>query len=223
MTRRASFPLFDPNGLAIAIFPEQFPPPIPSNPGYPFVFTRLAGVESDRRVVAERGPYALEERVSPLDVTIVNGVVSDLAQRDSAGKAWVTGPVELLVADTERAPAHVTLELSGPQAASLRLAGRGEIVREDGRALVCVPAPGRSPVRRVGVPLRFEEGTFLPAPNPQDPPTPPTDLLLEAVSVAQGVPLSVRALAPESASCARCEAVRGPPQAAPPRRPRRRP
>jgi MFS family permease len=189
-TREATgeLPLLDPNGLAIAIFPERFPPPIPSNPGYELVFTRLAGVESGRRVVAERGPYALEERVSPLDVTIVNGVVSDLAQRDPAGMAWVKGPVELLVADTERAPAHVTLELSGPQAASLRLAGHGEIVREDGRALVCVPAPGRSPMRRVGVPLRFEEGTFLPAPNPQDPPTPPTDLELEAVSAARECP-----------------------------------
>ncbi len=87
---------------------------------------------------------------------MLNGVVADIVQRDPTGTAWVTGPVTVLVADTEGGPAAVTLELAGPATEELRLAGRGEITHADGRAIVCVPAPGTAAVRPVEVPLRFE-------------------------------------------------------------------
>ena len=108
-------PLVDPRGLAIGIFPDRFPPGIPANADYRLVFTRVADIETDRQVVIRRGPYALEERVAPLDATVVSGVVADLVQRDSAGTAWVTGPVTVLVADSDHAPADLVLELTGPR------------------------------------------------------------------------------------------------------------
>jgi MFS family permease len=181
-------PLLDWKGLGIAQFPRQYPPG-PPNPGYRFVFTRLGGIRTDRRVVVQHGPYALEERVAPLDVTVTSGVDADILQRNPAGSAWVTGPITLLVADLERAPAHVTLEVAGPGVASLRLAGRGDIVREAERAIVCVPSPGSAPVRRVRVPLHFEEeGTSLPAAHIYEPPIPATSLELESLSAARECP-----------------------------------
>ena len=181
-------PLLDWKGLAIALFPEQYPPGLIENPDYRFVFTRLADVESGRRVVAEDGPYALEERVAPLDATVVNGVVADLAQRDPSGTARVTGPMTVLLADSERRPANVILELAGPAADSLRLGGRGEIAREDGRALVCVPAPGSEPVRRVEVPLRFEAPTYALPDEAHELPIPEATLELESLSASRECP-----------------------------------
>jgi hypothetical protein len=181
-------PLLDWKGLAIAIFPEQYPPGRVANPDYRFVFTRLGDIRTDRRVVVQRGPYAIEERLAPLDVTVVSGVVADIVQRDPRGSAWVTGPITLLVADLERAPAYVTLELTGPAAESLRLAGPGDIVREAGRATVCVPTRSSAPVRRVRVPLRFKEGTYMPPAHAYEPPIPSTSLELESLSAARECP-----------------------------------
>lgn len=181
-------PELDWKGLPIAIFPERYPPGRPEDPEYRFVFTRLGGIESDRDVVLQRGPYALEERLAPLDVTVTNGVVADIVQRDPSGSAWVTGPIMLLVADAKRAPAHVILELAGADAASLRLGGRGAIVRAGGRALVCVPVPGRASLRRVRVPLRFERPTYLPPAHAHELPIPEATLELESLSAARECP-----------------------------------
>jgi hypothetical protein len=181
-------PLVDWKGLAIALFPERYPPGPPANPDYRFVFTRLGDIRTDRRTVVQRGPYALEERLAALDVTVTNGVVADLVQRDPRGTAWVIGPITLLVADAERAPAYVTLQLAGPAVASLRLAGPGAIVREAGRAIVCVPTRRRASLRRVRLPLRFEEATYMAPAEAHEPPTPPTALELESLSAARACP-----------------------------------
>ena len=181
-------PLLDWQGLAIALFPEQYPPGLIENPDYRLVFTRLAGISGDRRVVAEDGPYALEERAAPLDVTVVNGVVADIAQRDPSGQAWVTGPVTVLLADSERRPAEVVLGLAGPAAKSLRLEGPGEIVHEGDRALVCVPAPGGAAVRRVDVPLRFEEPTYVLPDEAHELPIPEATLELRSLSASRECP-----------------------------------
>lgn len=182
-------PELDWKGLGIAIFPERYPPGLPGDPDYRFVFTRLAGIENDRRVIEQRGPYSLEERVAPLDVTVTNGVVADIAQRDPSGSAWVTGPMTLLLADSKRRPATVVLEMTGPDAASVQLAGSGEIVHDDGRVRACVSAPGASPLRRVDVPLRFQERPgFLPVADLKDLPAPEEALELTSLSARRACP-----------------------------------
>jgi hypothetical protein len=59
--------------------------------GYSYVLTRLAGISTDRRVVARYGAIALEQRTQPLDVTIDGGVLAAQAWEDPTGTAWV-GP-----------------------------------------------------------------------------------------------------------------------------------
>jgi hypothetical protein len=181
-------PLVDYRSLAIALIPDQLEPQRVEDPGYRYVFTRLAGIESDRRTVAEDGPYALEERVAPLDVTVLNGVVADIAQREPTGSAFVTGPVSVLLADAEGGPAAAVLELSGPAAGSLRLEGRGQITRENGRAVVCVPAPGGAPVREVEVPLEFEQPTYTLPDEAHELPIPERTLVLESLSAVRRCP-----------------------------------
>jgi hypothetical protein len=181
-------PQLDWEGLPIAIFPERYPPGLPENPDYRYVLTRLGGIESGRRVVEQRGPYALEERTAPLDVTVVNGVVADIVQRDPEGSAWVTGPVTVLLADSERRPAAVMLGLAGPAAESLRLGGPGAIEHEDGRAEVCVPAPDDQPLRRIDVPLRFEEPTYTLPDEAHELPIPEATLELESLLAARECP-----------------------------------
>jgi hypothetical protein len=181
-------PLVDYRSLAIALIPDQLEPERVEDPGYRYVFTRLAGIESERRTVAEDGPYALEERVAPLDVTVLNGVVADIAQRDPTGSAFVTGPVSVLLADTDGGPAAAILELSGPAAASLRLEGRGQILNEDGRATVCVPSPGGAPVREVEVSLEFEKPTYTLPDEAHELPIPEKTLVLESLTAARECP-----------------------------------
>jgi MFS family permease len=181
-------PQVDWKGLPIAIFPERYPPGLPENPDYRYVLTRIGGIESDRRVVAQRGPYALEERTAPLDVTVVNGVVADIVQRDPDGSAWVTGRITVLLADSERRPAAVTLELAGPAAESLRLGGRGQLERGRGHAVVCVAVGGDRPLRRVNVPLWFDEPTYTLDDEPHELPIPERTLELESLTAARQCP-----------------------------------
>jgi hypothetical protein len=181
-------PLLDWKGLGIAFIAPQYPPRRP-DPRYRFVFTRLPGIETDRRVVIRRGAYALEERLAPLDVTVTSGVDADIVQRNPGGSAWVTGPLTLLVSDLEPGPASVILELAGPGVESLRLAGPGGILRMADHAIVCVPSRSTAPARRVRVPLRFKDaGTALPAAHIYEPPIPAMSLELQSLSAARQCP-----------------------------------
>ena len=57
-------------------------------PDYRYVLTRMAGISTDRRVLARHGTIALEERTEPLDVTINGGVSVAAAWEDPTGTAW---------------------------------------------------------------------------------------------------------------------------------------
>ena len=94
----------------------------------------------------------------------------------------------VLVADAERRPAAVTLELSGPAAESLRLDGPGEIVHRDGRAIVCVHASGRAPLQRVTVPLDFPAPTYTLPDEAHELPIPEHTLELESLRAARECP-----------------------------------
>ena len=82
----------------VADFGKSGRGPSGTNPGYELVLTRIGAVESQREVIAESGPYAVERRAHPFDVTVVNGVVADIAERDGTGRAWITGPLAFSVA-----------------------------------------------------------------------------------------------------------------------------
>ena len=57
----------------------------PFDPRYAEVLTRLPGVDSGRATIARSGPYALQRRSGPLDVTLASGVTVDAAKRDRDG------------------------------------------------------------------------------------------------------------------------------------------
>ena len=83
------------------------------NPDYQYVLTRLPGIATNRRTVARSDGIALQQRISPLDVTIDGGAVAPSERADPSGTAWVSNgvPLRLIVAGPSTGPAFVGLRM----------------------------------------------------------------------------------------------------------------
>jgi len=171
----------------VADFGKSGRGPSGTNPGYELVLTRIGAVESQREVIAESGPYAVERRAHPFDVTVVNGVVADIAERDGTGRAWITGPLAFSVArDQPSAKASLIVEVEGPAAGELEVMAPAEIVaRGAAGATICAPVPvNEGPIEMA---LEFEPLPDTPPPEQYGAaPVPGRGLELIAVRVAPG-------------------------------------
>jgi hypothetical protein len=173
----------DHNGLAYYLGPRKQAGP-EFTPSYRWVLTRLGGVSTSRRLVARGGPYALEERTRPLDVTVVGGVTVDSDRHDPRGLAWVTGPLIFWVSSSDRSSATVRLTLTGQAGARAVAPSGSRVLRRAGdRVTLCIPVRRKGSLRRVRVELN------IPAAPPTGPPEqfavraiPPHQLRLEAMT-----------------------------------------
>ena len=160
-------------------------------PDYRWVLTRLAGIHTDRKVVARSGPFALERR-QPNDITVVGGVVADDARHDPTGKAWVIAPVQSFwVTSPSTRPLWARLDYRGPGVPALTVQsprGAKVIAKTGDRVSVCVPVPepaSRSQLRRVQLNLQFDAGQVNPPPEQFDEvQEPPRGLQLTSMSVS---------------------------------------
>lgn len=141
--------------------------PAAFEPYYRFVLTRFAGIQTGRRLVARSDGIALEERVSPLDVTPVAGLGTPLSQLDREGAAWVQGgllsdALLVYVAGGDAAPVWVHLEIEAVQAVAVPRQPGVTSRLSAGRLSVCMRAYGTAPWRRASLGV-----SFSPAPAPQ--------------------------------------------------------
>jgi hypothetical protein len=131
------------------------PPGSEFDPNYRYVLTRLAAVQSDRRVIRRLGAVALEERVKPLDVIPYAGVATPLERLNQSGTVWVQTqyPLQLLVVgDNGDRPtwARLTFWSQKPPTVPKQAGVRSNF--SGGHTLVmCVRATGRQPVREAQV------------------------------------------------------------------------
>jgi len=135
-------------------------------PDYRWVLTRAPSIRTDRRTVARHGPYALQQRISYFDVSVVTGVFIDRQKRDDTGDAYIQpqfGPLEFWVAALRRDRVWLHFEVEGPRAADTPIPSG---VTSEGRSpdglRLCLPVPGREPQRRVAVPLAVAASPLLP-------------------------------------------------------------
>jgi hypothetical protein len=154
---------------------------------YQYVLTRLAGIATQRRVVARHGPIVLERRTHGLDVTITGGVLVAPARMDPTGTAWLRGgPLEfLVVGGNPGSNAWISLVFRRTVPVHVRT-GRGlfSVRRRGGQVDVCVKASGAPPVREASVLLDF---TPQPPPAPTEPhevPLPSRGVSLVSMSVS---------------------------------------
>jgi hypothetical protein len=156
-------------------------------PDYTYVLTHLAGIATDRRVVARYGPIALEQRAHPLDVTINGGVSVAAVREDPTGNAWLN-PVRplhfLVVGGSPGTQAWVSLVLRTTVPVRLvKQAGVTAVVRP-GITRICALAAGAPPVRTVGFQVAYVP---TPAPVPKErfsDPLPPRGAKLVSMTVS---------------------------------------
>ncbi|MGO9322609.1 MAG: hypothetical protein ACLQBY_17660 [Solirubrobacteraceae bacterium] len=157
------------------------------DPGYRYVLTRLAGINTARRTIARYGAIALQERAQPLDALVTSGVDVALARNDPQGLAWVQGvPVTVWVTGAtpnERVWVQLDFQITTPGPVDVgRAAGVPTKARRTGAHLVvCLQAPSEGTVRRVAVPLGFTAIPQPPEPEEYGIPDPPHGLRLAAV------------------------------------------
>jgi hypothetical protein len=152
--------------LAISRFSSSPFVDIGPRPGYGLVLTRARGIEDGRSTIATSGPYALQRRARPFDVSPVSGFATEEASRDTSGTAWLTGPLRLAVAAGTSAPAWVRVRLAGPAAGTLRAGAGVKQGRPGGGAVeLCARVPGRGALRSLLVPLQFHNLPEQPPPQ----------------------------------------------------------
>ncbi len=156
-------------------------------PNFDWVLTRIPSVRTDRQVVARDGPFALERRRSPFDITVTSGVVVDGEQYDSQGIPWVFAPLDFWVSAESSRPAWALVSFQGPAAPTVRLArSRGaKIVSRSASSLsVCIPTRSRAALRRLVLRL-FIPNDAIQAPRSSfsHTPVPPKALRLSAMRV----------------------------------------
>ena len=136
-------------------------------PDYRYVLTRVAGIITQRRVVARYGPIALEQRTQSLDVLITGGVAVAAARFDPSGTAWVSSTLRFLVVGGRAgSDAYVSLFLEKTVPVKVVRGPDVVAVAERGRALrICVRAPAAPIARGTAVQLVF---TPQPAPLPPE-------------------------------------------------------
>jgi hypothetical protein len=151
-------------------------------PGYRYVLTRLAGVQTGRRVIARTGSLALEERSGPLDATVVSGLGLPLVRLDDQGLAWVEGPLHLIVTGGDSTPAWVALRFHYVVPVSVpRQPGVHARLLPGGTLAACVRTTGAAPIRKGTITLAFAP---LPGVVPSEPfalSEPPQGVQLTAV------------------------------------------
>lgn len=145
------------NAIEYLDFGAALLPPGPEfDPNYRYVVTRLADVATDRRVIAREAGAALEERVTPLDVTPYAGLSSPLSQLDPSGDVYVNTqtPLQMLVVGRDAGrPAwaqltfQATVPVSVPRQPGVRWRRHGTTL------IACVPAHGSAPVRSASLSL----------------------------------------------------------------------
>jgi hypothetical protein len=167
----------------------RLPPGPEFDPDYKYVVTRLAGVATDRRVIAREPGVALEERVKPLDITPFTGLGVPLQMFDPAGVTYVETqyPLQMYIVgrdDGRRAWARLTLQASVPVAVPKQPGVRWTL--KHGTLTVCAPATGREPIRGVSLQLKAD---IVPGAEPHElfPPAMPLEgLTLTGMHVATG-------------------------------------
>jgi hypothetical protein len=144
------------NAISYLDFGTIVLPPGPQfDPNYRFVFTRLAGVATDRRVIARNGSIALEERVKPLDVVPYAGLATPLERLDDSGDVWVQtqSPLQLLVVgDNGSRPvwARLTFASERPLKVPAQRGVRSRFL--NGHTLIaCLRATGLQPFREAQI------------------------------------------------------------------------
>ena len=156
-------------------------------PNFDWVVTRIPSVRTDRQVVKRDGPFALERRRSPFDITVTSGVAVDTAWRDSQGVPWVFAPLDFWVSAESRQPAWALISFQGPAAAKTRIArpNRAKVVSRTADGLtVCLPTPSRAALRRLVLRLSVPGDALQAPPNSfSHTPIPPKVLRLSAMRV----------------------------------------
>ena len=136
------------------------------DPRYRYVLTRFGGIQTGRRVLARAGPLALEERVGPLDATLVSGALTSLVHLEAQGVAQVVEALHMLVIGGGAAPAWIWLRLQTIDPASAP-SQPGVRARWTAHTLTaCVRATGTAPVRHATLQLA---GHLLPGIVPAEP------------------------------------------------------
>jgi hypothetical protein len=154
-------------------------------PDYRWVLTRAAGIQTNRETVARSGAFALQERRSGPDASVISGFAVDQADRDREGEAWVQGPLHFWVSAPTPAPVWLRLELRGKVAAKVRAPKTARVLaQEPGLLSLCLPVRGSGDVREAVLQLKRLR---VPLPGPAGgefgaPPVPGKVLRLAAMS-----------------------------------------
>jgi hypothetical protein len=176
----------DYRGLTYLGGPRSRGPEFVSN--YRWVLTRVAGIETKRSTVARQGPFALQERRRPVDITVARGVVVDTFDRDHEGQAWVQGPLRFWVSGPTEGPVSARVELTGTAAVRAKVPARARVLaRRPGALFLCTPVVGSGDFRRLDLPIRFRVPPAQPPPETFGAPwIPGKALRLAAMSATTG-------------------------------------
>lgn len=136
------------------------------DPNYRYVLTRLAGVQTGRKVIARAGPLALEERTAPLDATVVSGLAVPPVRLDAQGLAWVVGPLHLLLVGGGSSAAWISLRFQTFVPVTIPNQAGVTARVTPGLVTACVRATGTAPVRRSTIQLN---AALLPGTVPAEP------------------------------------------------------
>jgi hypothetical protein len=170
--------------------PVRLPPGPEFDPGYRYVLTRLAGIDSGRRVLARSGGIALEERVGALDIVPVAGLGSPLGRLSGTGVAWVQAqsPLEFVLSGRNggrpawaRLTFRATVPVSVPPQPGVRTTKRGSTL------IACVRATGTEPARLVSLRIKADVVT-----GPRPPGLFPPAMPLEGLALTVMRPSSGR-------------------------------
>jgi len=161
----------------------------PANPqfrsDYRYVLTRFGGVQTGRRLLARTGSLALEERATPIDVTLVSGVAVPFVREDN-GLAWVEGPLHMLVVGGGTGSVWISLRFQAIVPVSVPPQPGVHTRLEPGGVLVaCVRAMGRAPVRKGTITISFPLVAGIVPAEPFALPEPPQGVQLVAFSAAK--------------------------------------
>ena len=133
-------------------------------PDYRWVYTRVPDIATDRRLVFQDGPYAIEERRNPLDVAIISGVAVNAASRDARGRAYVQGPMTFWVSATTSQPAWLRLQFGALPRARVTKPKNARVLGDGAAQVVCVPVETTPAPRRVTVTLAKVGPSLAPPP-----------------------------------------------------------
>jgi hypothetical protein len=153
----------DNRGLAYFGGPQPLGPSFVTN--YAYVLTRLAGIQTQRRVIARYGAIALQQRVRDVDVLLTGGAYVDAARFDPIGTAWVANvPLRFLVVGGRSGdPAWLSIVLDRTVPVKVNPTPGLTAVHHVGSGLqICLRVGGSAPLRAAQLSL-----TFTPLPQRQ--------------------------------------------------------